>query len=245
MMLWMLLRLLLLIALVSAFTTPLDAHACSSHGTNAGDDLDVWINGDADRAGMVQAFVGLPSVLVEPLSLTTCICALGLGNTGSPLPPGVTVTAARIEVVNAVSGLRTPVSEFNFSADPETTAGLAAGSGTGGPPDTNPLSPGATWFGFSDAVQPFSLTLGPDEFVELGFDLDIPVGTLPFVAEVQFAAGEGNPDGSPLFTGSHPPTYYTADDPFAQFSLQTVGVSSLVLLLTLGIGLPLVLRRLA
>lgn len=230
------------VAALGGLAAPPVARACGTHG-NAGSDIQDWIEVDADGDGTAQAFIGIPDMLVDPGAAETCICGIGLGSDASPLPPGVVVTAARLEVVNRLTAAATPLAQFAFAADPETTAGLAAGAGPGAPAGANPLFPGSTWFGFSAAVTPFSLTLGPDEYVRLGFDLDVPTRTLPFLIAAQFAAGGGNPDGSPAFGGTHPPSYFTAADPTVRLAEAVVGLSADVLLLTLGLALPLVYAR--
>lgn len=132
------------------------------------------------------------------------------------------------------------MSAFDFGSDPETTSGFATGEGPGG---ANPLFAGSVWYGFSSRVSPFTLTLGPDEFIELAFDIELPA-TLPFEIPGQFAAGEGDSDGSPAWASAHAPTYYTSENPIAQFSMQAAGIPHVATLLTLGLMLLLALRRL-
>ncbi|NIL96372.1 MAG: PEP-CTERM sorting domain-containing protein [Planctomycetales bacterium] len=43
--------------------------------------------------------------------------------------------------------------------------------------------------------------------------MEIAPALLPFSTMAQFAGGKGTSDGSPMFTGSHPLTYFTVDDP--------------------------------
>jgi hypothetical protein len=78
-------------------------------------------------------------------------------------------------------------------------------------PGTNPLFAGSTWFGFSSAVDPFSLpALGPNEITAFQFTVEVPEALLPLVLPAQFAGGEGQSDGTPIFTGDHPAQYFSA-----------------------------------
>jgi hypothetical protein len=61
-------------------------------------------------------------------------------------------------------------------------------------------------------VEPFRLELGANEFVRMMFVIDMPVALLPLLTKIQMAAGEGNRDGSPVFDGDHPVTYFTGFD---------------------------------
>jgi hypothetical protein len=214
---WPRLRKALLLASLIASVTPLgasSAHACSRHGTAAGNDITDWLVGDPDGDGLVEFFIGIENELLPPGTSTVCVCGIGLGTASNRLPPGADVTAAHVAVVDVASRTVTDLSAFVFSTNANTSAGLAAGSGPGGPPDTQPLFEGATWFGFASTVDPFSVPpLGPGEIVALGFDLDIPVEALPLGLEVQFAAGEGDASGNPLFSGDHPPRYFSGANP--------------------------------
>ncbi len=117
-------------------------------------------------------------------------------------------------VLNVVSRLVSDLTAFQFAANETTTAALAVGSGPGGPPDGQPLFDSSAWFGFAATVDPFALPpLGADEILVLSFDLDLPASALPLSLEAQFAAGEGNLDGTPRFTGDHPTRYFGVDDP--------------------------------
>ena len=210
-------RLLLFMGVLALlFATAGEAAACGTHGTQAGNELNDWLFGDTDGDGFFEAYIGIEDLFVPPTVTTVCICGIGLGTTQNPLAPNVQVTAARIAIANVVTREIEDLGAFSFSPNANTTEGLTNGSGPGGPPDTNPLVEGATWFGFAGTVEPFELPmLGPNEIFALGFDLRLRAAELPLVTEVQFAAGEGDESGNPLFFGEHPPGYFTANDPVA------------------------------
>ncbi len=189
---------------------PSAARPCSSHGTNAGDVLQAWVEPDSDGDGFHAAFVAIEDVLVVPAESTTCVSGIGFGDSGSRLPPTTTVVAARIAILNLATQALSDVSAFAFSANANTAAGLADGAGAGSPADLNPLIDGAEWFGFSAPVDPFvAPSLAANEILVLGFDLDVPASALPLDIQVQFAAGEGDSMGHPLFQGAHPPSYFS------------------------------------
>jgi hypothetical protein len=120
-----------------------------------------------------------------------------------------------IVVVNAADGSRTPVSAFSFAPNGVTGTSLAAGSGSS-VPNTNPLFAGSTWFGFSSAVNPFPPpALGPHEFTAFQFTVEVPESLLPLALAAQFAGGEGQSSGAPIFDGPHPAQYFSAAAPSA------------------------------
>jgi len=188
-----------------------DLLACSTHGTNAGTEL-ISIYGETNDSGRIQIRVGVESTLVEPVATTTCVAGIGLGSTAVPLAAGIQVIDMQIEVVDRLTGDVAPLLAFNWAANAVTSAGLAAGYGGSAPGDPNPAIPGATWFGFSSEVAPFRLELGVNEYVRMMFVMDMPVALLPLATKIQIAAGEGNRDGSPVFDGEHPVTYFTGMD---------------------------------
>ena len=203
------LAIFLLAAYPALFST--DLLACSKHGTNAGAEL-ISIYGQANDSGQIEIRLGVESTLVAPITVATCVAGMGLGSADSPLPTGIQVIDIQIELVDRLTGRATPIPAFNFAADRETSTGLAAGSGGSAPGDPNPTIPGADWFGFSSEVQPFLHEPGPNEFVRMMFVVDMPVSLLPLLTKVQIAAGEGNSDGSPVFYGEHPVSYFTGID---------------------------------
>lgn len=203
----------LALSLIAAFSAlfSLDLLACSSHGTNAGTEI-ISIYGEANDSGQIQIRVGVESTLVEPVSPTTCVAGIGLGSTDTPLAAAIQVIDMQIEVADRLTGSAVPIPDFSWAANSVTSAGLSAGSGGTAPGDPNPTIPGATWFGFSSEVAPFRLELGANEFVRMMFVIDMPVALLPLLTKIQMAAGEGNRDGSPVFDGDHPVTYFTGFD---------------------------------
>ncbi|MFW6124939.1 MAG: PEP-CTERM sorting domain-containing protein, partial [Pirellulales bacterium] len=74
------------------------------------------------------------------------------------------------------------------------------------------------WFGFSADVEPLTApALGPGEVFALGFDVLVPAASMPLPTTVQFGAGQGESDGTPIFSGDHPVQYFTAEDSSAHF----------------------------
>ena len=203
----------LLIGLLLAI--PAGTWACSTHGAIAGSEILVEYKGDANGDGRLLFVIGIEDEIVEPTEATTCVTAIGLGSTGRALPEGVQVVSARVDRVNRVTGEASRVEFFRFAADAETTRGMAAGGGSG-IDDPRPLIDGADWFGFSSSVEPFTLETGPDQYIRMTFELSVPETLVPFITDVQFASGEGQPDGTPIFTGEHPVQYYTGSDPLVE-----------------------------
>jgi hypothetical protein len=196
---------------------PSCAWACSKHGTSGGSEITVDYKGDADGDGLLLFVVGIEDEIVEPTEPTTCVTAIGLGSTGRPLPADMIAVSARIDRVNRATGEETRVQFFRFAADQETTQGMAQGGGSGAN-DPRPLVDGAGWFGFSSAVNPFLLETGPDEYIRMTFEVLVPKSLAPLITDVQFGSGEGEIDGTPIFTGEHPVQYYSGRDPEAEFS---------------------------
>ncbi len=205
------------------------AHACSVHGSIAANS--VWqVTGVS--GGAVVGQLTLASTLIAPSSSTTCAAGMGLGSLDNPLPAGVDVTQLAIVVVHA-DGSHTPLSAFSFVPNSSTTGALSVGSGSSSVPGTNPLFAGATWFGFSSPVNPFSLpTLGPGEFTAFEFTVEVPQALLPLTVQSQFAGGEALTGGTPIFSGDHPAQYFTAADPSVTF----VPEPSAMLLLSVAVG---------
>lgn len=199
------------LTLIASVLFSTDLLACSTHGTNAGAEL-ISIYGQVNDLGQIQIRVGVESTLVEPVTTTTCVAGIGLGSTAMPLAASIQVSDMQIELVSRITGIATAIPAFNWSANPVTSAGLSAGSGGTDPGDPNPSIPGATWFGFSSEVEPFQLEPGANEYVRMMFVIDMPVSLLPLQTKVQMAAGEGNRDGSPIFDGEHPVTYFDGID---------------------------------
>ena len=176
------------------------AKACSSHGTNSG---------SAIRIDPVSGDIAITDNLVAPNGPTICVAGIGLGSTETPLPPGVKITGLMIMITNTADGTRTPFPPFSFSLNRVTAQALAAGSGSRALDGTHPLFGGSAWFGFSSPVEAFTLPpLGPDEVIELSFVVELPPTLSPVTVDIQFAAGEGSEDGTPIFTGIHPVQYF-------------------------------------
>ncbi len=227
-------------AALAALLAPAVGYPCGVHGTNAGNDINDWFFGDTDQDGLAEAFIGVEDLFVPPVMTTTCVCGIGLGTSNNRFPPSSQVTGARIAVVNVATRAIADLGAFAFSANVNTTAGLASGAGPGGPAGTNPLFEGAAWFGFAATVDPFVLpVLAPGEIFALGFDLTLPVADLPLAVEVQFAAGEGDASGNPLFFGAHPPGYFSVDDPIAVLAPEPGGAARALG----GLGIPALLAR--
>jgi hypothetical protein len=203
----------LLIALLLA--VPVGSWACSTHGTNGGGEITWQYGGSADNEGNLLFVIGIEDEIVEPTEATTCVTGIGLGSSDRPMPEGVKAISARVDRVNRVTGEETRVEFFRFAANPATTRGMAAGGGSG-INDPRPLINGASWFGFSSAVNPFVLETGPDEYIRMTFEVLVPEALAPLLTDVQFASGEGQPDGTPIFDGEHPVQYYTGIDPLLE-----------------------------
>jgi hypothetical protein len=174
-------------------------------------EIEVMYGGDADGDGMLLMTIGIEDQLVEPATSTTCVTGIGLGSSDLALPAGVEAMSARIDRVNRITGKASPVENFRFAPDADTTAGMAAGGGSG-IDDPRPIIDGANWFGFSSSVEPFVLETESDEYIRMTFELRVPENLVPFMTEVQFASGEGQGDGTPIFSGEHPVEYYTGED---------------------------------
>ena len=77
--------------------------------------------------------------------------------------------------------------------------------------------------------------LGADDSVAFQFAVELPAALLPLTLEAQFAGGEGQNDGTPIFAGGHPVQYFTANDPTVSFPVPEpsgfglAGIASLVL----------------
>lgn len=185
--------------------------ACSSHGTSGGGEI-ILDYGMENDSGQIKIRLGIETTLVEPATTTSCIAGIGLGSTTTPLPVSIEIVDIQLEVFNALTGRVEPIQAFHWAANNETSAGLASGSGGTATGDPNPAIAGASWFGFSSEVQPFQLDLSENESVRMVFVANMPVSHLPLVTNIQMAAGEGNRDGSPIFSGDHPVSYFTGFD---------------------------------
>jgi hypothetical protein len=211
--------------------------ACSTHGLTTAATLDWQPTGAI--AGNIEGILTLGSSLVAPTSTTTCAAGAGLGTSANPLPAGLDVTGLEIVVVHP-DGSHTPLSAFSFAPNSVTTAALAAGAGSSGPPGTNPLFAGSTWFGFSSLVGPFTLpTLGPGEYTAMAFTVEVAEALVPLVLDAQFAGGEALSNGTPIFNGDHPAQYFTAADP----SVAIVPEPRMLILLALAASCVSICRR--
>jgi hypothetical protein len=191
-----------------------DVCACGTHGTNSGNHIGTYSMGDTDGDGLTNFFVSIQDDFIAPTTPTTCTAGIGLGDALVTLPSGLDVTDLRIVITDTATGASTPLAEFDFAPSTAASEGLATGSGSTTVLDTNPVFPGATWFGFAALVDPFTLpALGSGEVFEMRFELEVPPAALPLTLTTQFAGGEGQTDGTPLFTGDHPVTYFTVDNP--------------------------------
>jgi hypothetical protein len=186
--------------------------ACSVHGSIAASDVNNYFAGPSLDPGRAQFWLAIPDqLLVVPTSTAVCAAGVGLMVPEASLPSSVAVLDAAVVLANRSTGERIMMPQFGFAPNPLTSAGLAAGSGPGGLAGTNPLFPGATWFGFSALVEPFTLPpLGDNEVIELSFLVDLPRDQLPLTLRAQFAAGEAQSSGAPQFGGDHPLQYFTA-----------------------------------
>lgn len=202
--------------IVLLLALPAGAWACSTHGTNAGNEITIEYKGDTAGDGLLRFVVGIEDEIVEPTEPATCVTGIGLGSTGRPLPDGAIAVSARIDRVNRSTGEASRIEFFRFAADQETTNGLARGGGSAAN-DPRPLFDGATWFGFSSAVNPFVLETGPDEYIRMTFEVRVPESLAPLLTDIQFGSGEGETDGTPIFTGEHPVQYYSGDPPQGRF----------------------------
>lgn len=205
-----------LLFIVAATLSPTAALACGVHGSTGGNEL--WLPARSDSSNVYGRLL-LESTLVAPTEPTTCVAGVGLGSDDMLAPSGLEVSGMSIVLFNTLTAQSTPVNAFSFAPNGTTTAGLAAGSGSSTAPGTNPLYPGASWFGFSSEVLPFvPPTPGPHEMLAFEFEVAVPAGSLPLSLLGQYAGGEGLTDGTPIFTSDHPVQYFTADDPAVVFS---------------------------
>jgi len=211
------------------------AQACSVHSSTAANAS--W-SATGGSGGGVQGQLTLESSLVAPTTATVCTAGIGLGSLDNPAPPGVNVTGLAIVVVDRTDGSHTPISAFSFTADAATSAALAAGSGLSSVPNTNPLFAGATWFGFSSPVNPFPPpALGPGQFTAFEFTVELPATLLPLTLPAQYAGGEGNTSGIPIFDGDHPAQYFTAANPSVTFVPEPASAWLAVMCAVLCVGL--------
>ena len=143
-----------------------------------------------------------------------------------------------IVVMNTTHGSHTPLASFSFVPNSTTSSSLTGGSGSSSVPGTNPLFDGSDWFGFSSAVDPFvPPVLEPDEVTAFLFTVEVAETLLPLSLDVQFAGGEGQTDGMPIFSGDHPVQYFTAANPSVEFTAPVPEPSTVVLALMAAAGL--------
>jgi hypothetical protein len=185
------------------------ALACAIHGTNAGNTVGTWVSETAESH--IGHLTITDNLLMPPEQRTVCVCGIGLGSAGNPLPPGVTVTGVTIVIRDSATGETQRFAPFRFAPSASMTAGLQRVARQTSTSGDRPLVAGSSWFGFASSVAPFELPrLGPGQEIAFEYDISVPKDTLPFALEVQFAAGEGLADGSPDFEGAHPVTCFAA-----------------------------------
>lgn len=152
--------------------------------------------------------------LFDPSGATTCACGLQFS---SPLPFGSDVTDAFVAVTNLTTHAMTLVPGFTFTPNSNTENGLESRTEQ-------------DWYGLatsaiSSITQP---TVGPNEALKLWYRVtigDIPQSLndgvaalhVPFdpnaafsTANLTFATGSAQPDGTPNFAGDHPVEFFTA-----------------------------------
>lgn len=201
---------LLLLASLVAFSSS-HVHACSKHGLVQAATLDILSSGVG--GSNVEFWIGVDSTLVAPTTSTHCSAAVGLGDLLTSFPDSLRVTAAQLAIVDTTTGVSTPLPQFNFVPSPASGSVFATGAGDPAHPETSPVYPGASWFGFTSAVEPFTApVLSAAESLQLQFLVSVATGDIPLALPVQFAAGEGTAEGLPLLTGDHAVHYFTTDD---------------------------------
>lgn len=198
-----------------------ELQGCSTHGQIQPISVTFTLT-QLNSSGVYEGQISIVDELIAPGSPTNCVAGIGLGSESAPLPSGVNVTGASIAIVNQLTREATPLTQFNFTANATTTAGMSLGSSVSTEPQ--PIFASATWFGFLSPVSAFTApTLGANEQFELQFDFSILPELLPIAFPVQFAAGEGFASGAPMFNGEHPITYFTAADPVVQLMVPEPG----------------------
>jgi hypothetical protein len=132
-----------------------------------------------------------------------CACGLSLGFAPGG---GFDVDNARVLLRNEITGELRPLPDDpfgNLAPNPNTTDALNQRFG-------------GTWFGFQGFVPPFNPGNFFPDIVVLCFEIDVPIPVIPRIkpANVLFAAGEANPDGTlPPPGGAHDVQVFTAQDP--------------------------------
>ncbi|HEV8577677.1 MAG TPA: hypothetical protein VGX68_01235 [Thermoanaerobaculia bacterium] len=186
--------------------------ACGSTSGSAGPPLRV--NGNPfpginpPPAGKQQGVIGIQIGVFAPTVPTTCVCGLGLGQSGNPPPSSLRADQAVLTRYNPATGQHTILTEFvPLTLSSVTSQGLATGPGQ--------LLPGSQWYGFSGKIQPFmTQLLMPGEIFLLNFALSFDPGQVAGLANlpIQFATGGGEPDGFPIFDprDPHPVMYFGA-----------------------------------
>lgn len=172
-----------------------------------------------------KLWVGQEVSVFAPSSPVTCACGLNItGPAGAPVGPGVTVKDAGVFVVNTATHEMTPLADFSFGGNPNTTAGL------------NALSPGGTWFGLSSPVNPFSPPALPPGFVfKLLFLVNVDASLGGFTVTGRIGAGLGDPNGSP-----NPQEFHFFSPTDQTFFLPSPGAATL---LAAGAGAAFARRR--
>lgn len=186
--------------------------ACSSHALISAATLE-GLSSEVDGLDFSHHAYGIQVDLVPPEVTTTCSAAVGIGDSTTVLPETLDIIDLQIAVVDTLTNDVNVLPQFNFVRNHDSTQAFTDGSGSTGDPETNPVNPGARWFGFASPVDPFSPPiLGRGQALQLQFVLQVAVADLPLQLPVQFAAGEGTPDGLPSFTGAHPVQYFAPAD---------------------------------
>lgn len=163
----------------------------------------VWTSFTVLPNGDFKVTIGQKVALFPPTVTTNCACGLGIGSAASPLPGGLMPMGVRVVVVGPNDQIIEELAQFApLENNGNTSAGLAGGAGA---------TPGAQWFGFFGSVNPFNPpSLPPNAMFKMLFDFVVPaplIGSLVGLP-VQFAGGEGNPDGTPSFEGPHATGYF-------------------------------------
>lgn len=163
---------------------------------------DIWSNKPPLRVGIAVGALFAPTVP------TTCVAGIGIGTLGGPALPSLDVVGAHLAITNVMTMQSTDIADFVFQRDLSYDALLAAGNN--GPIQGQPLIAGATWFGFSALVNPFTpQALGANETYALWFDLSVSPQDYLLMRDQhvpgQFASGSSDP--------AHPVVYFGATNP--------------------------------
>ena len=167
--------------------------------------------------------------LFVPTVPTTCVAGIGIGSLGGPALPSLDVIGAQLTVTNVLTLQTTAVANFVFQRD--MTYDVPLTNGNNGPIQGQPLMPGATWFGFSALVNPFTpQALGADEVYALWFDISVSAADYNVMKDQhvpgQFASGSADP--------AHPVVYFGAANPNLVAEPSSVLLVALALLALAG-----------